>query len=32
MITAGARSVVVVDGDGEPRGVVTLDVLAELEP
>ena len=32
MITAGSHSVVVVDGDGEPKGVVTLDALAELEP
>jgi osmoprotectant transport system ATP-binding protein len=31
MITAGSRSVVVVDGNGKPRGVITLDVLAELE-
>jgi osmoprotectant transport system ATP-binding protein len=30
MITEHARSLVVVDGDGAPRGVVTLDVLAEL--
>jgi osmoprotectant transport system ATP-binding protein len=31
MITTGSRSLVVVDGDDRPRGVVTLDVLAELE-
>ena len=30
MITEHARSLVVVDGNGAPRGVVTLDVLAEL--
>ena len=30
MITTGSRSLVVVDGNGAPRGVVTLDVLAEL--
>jgi osmoprotectant transport system ATP-binding protein len=31
MITSGARSLVVVDEGGAPQGVVTLDVLAELE-
>jgi osmoprotectant transport system ATP-binding protein len=31
MITAGSRSLVVVDAEGEPRGVVTLDALATLE-
>jgi osmoprotectant transport system ATP-binding protein len=31
MITTGSRSVVVVDDGDRPRGVVTLDVLAELE-
>jgi osmoprotectant transport system ATP-binding protein len=31
MITAGSGSLVVVDSAGEPRGVVTLDMLAELE-
>jgi osmoprotectant transport system ATP-binding protein len=31
MITTGSRSLVVVDGDDQPRGVVTLDALAELE-
>ncbi len=31
MITAGSRSLVVVDSDGRPRGVVTLDALAEFE-
>jgi len=30
MITAGSRSLVVLDGDGRARGVVTLDVLAGL--
>jgi osmoprotectant transport system ATP-binding protein len=30
MITAGSKSLVVVDGGGEPRGVVTLDALAGL--
>jgi osmoprotectant transport system ATP-binding protein len=30
MITAHARAVVVVDDDGRPQGVVTLDTLAEL--
>jgi osmoprotectant transport system ATP-binding protein len=30
MITAGRRSLVVVDAGGEPRGVVTLDSLATL--
>ena len=30
MITTGSRSLVVVDGGGEARGVVTLDVLAGL--
>jgi osmoprotectant transport system ATP-binding protein len=30
MITAGSRSLVVVDPDGSPRGVVTLDAIAEL--
>ena len=30
MITHGSRSLVVLDGDDEARGVVTLDVLAEL--
>jgi CBS domain-containing protein len=32
MITSGSKSLVVVDGDGEPRGLVTLDALAEIEP
>ena len=31
MVTTGSRSVVVVAEDGQPKGVVTLDVLAELE-
>ena len=31
MLTSGARSVVVVGEDGAPRGVVTLDALAEME-
>jgi osmoprotectant transport system ATP-binding protein len=31
MITAGSRSLIVLDDSGEPRGVVTLDVLATLE-
>ena len=31
MLTSGARSVVVVGEDGAPRGVVTLDALAEIE-
>jgi osmoprotectant transport system ATP-binding protein len=31
MITAGSRSLVVLDGRGEPRGAITLDALAELE-
>jgi osmoprotectant transport system ATP-binding protein len=31
MIAAGTKSVVVVDKQGSPRGVVTLDALAELE-
>jgi osmoprotectant transport system ATP-binding protein len=31
MITAGSRSLVVVDAEGEPRGVVTLDALVTLE-
>jgi osmoprotectant transport system ATP-binding protein len=31
MITTGSRSLVVLDGDEQPRGVITLDVLAELE-
>jgi osmoprotectant transport system ATP-binding protein len=30
MITSRSRSLVVVDGAGEPRGVVTLDALAEV--
>jgi osmoprotectant transport system ATP-binding protein len=30
MITSGSRSLVVVDGDGAPRGAVTLDALASL--
>ncbi|MGH3132223.1 MAG: ABC transporter ATP-binding protein [Gaiellaceae bacterium] len=30
MITAGSQSLVVVDGEGEARGVVTLDALAAL--
>jgi osmoprotectant transport system ATP-binding protein len=30
MITAGSRSLVVLDGDGRARGVVTLEVLAGL--
>jgi osmoprotectant transport system ATP-binding protein len=30
MITAGSRSLVVVDAAGEPRGVVTLDALAGI--
>jgi osmoprotectant transport system ATP-binding protein len=30
MITQGSRSLVVVDSEGEPRGVVTLDALARL--
>jgi osmoprotectant transport system ATP-binding protein len=31
MITAGSRSLVVIDGDGSARGVVTLDALANLD-
>ena len=31
MITAGSRSLVVPDDEGEPRGVVTLDALATLD-
>ncbi len=31
MITDGSRALVVLDDQGSPRGVVTLDVLAELE-
>ena len=31
MLTAGSRSLVVLDDHGEPRGVVTLDDLANLE-
>jgi osmoprotectant transport system ATP-binding protein len=31
MITAGTRSLVVLDGSGEPRGVVTLEALATPE-
>ncbi len=31
MITDGSRALVVLDDEGTPRGVVTLDVLAELE-
>jgi osmoprotectant transport system ATP-binding protein len=31
MITDGSRALVVLDDEGNPRGVVTLDVLAELE-
>jgi osmoprotectant transport system ATP-binding protein len=31
MITDGSRAVVVLDDQGNPRGVVTLDVLSELE-
>jgi osmoprotectant transport system ATP-binding protein len=31
MITAGSSSLVVRDASGEPHGVVTLDMLAELE-
>jgi CBS domain-containing protein len=31
MLTAGSRSLVVLDDEGEPRGVVTLDALAALE-
>jgi osmoprotectant transport system ATP-binding protein len=31
MITTGARSLVVVDEKGAPRGLVTVDALAELE-
>jgi osmoprotectant transport system ATP-binding protein len=31
MLTAGSQAVVVVDGNGEPRGVVTLDALAAAE-
>ena len=31
MITSGSRSLVVIDDAGRPTGVVTLDVLAELE-
>ena len=30
MITAGSRELVVLDGDGAERGLVTLDLLAEL--
>ena len=30
MITHGSRSLIVLDSDGVPRGVVTLDALAEL--
>jgi osmoprotectant transport system ATP-binding protein len=31
MITDGSRALVVLDDQGSPRGIVTLDVLAELE-
>jgi osmoprotectant transport system ATP-binding protein len=31
MLTAGSRSLVVLGDDGEPRGVVTLEALANLE-
>jgi osmoprotectant transport system ATP-binding protein len=31
MITTGSPSLVVLDGDEQPRGVITLDMLAELE-
>jgi osmoprotectant transport system ATP-binding protein len=31
MVTVGSRSIVVVDAGGEPRGVVTLDALAEVQ-
>ena len=31
MITDGSRALVVLDDQGNPRGIVTLDVLAELE-
>jgi len=31
MITAGARSLVVTDGAGEPQGVVTLEALTDSE-
>ncbi len=31
MLTSGSRAVVVVDGDGEPRGVVTFEALAAAE-
>jgi osmoprotectant transport system ATP-binding protein len=31
MLTAGSTSLVVLDDEGEPRGVVTLDALAALE-
>ena len=30
MLTAGAQSLVVTDANGEPRGLVTLDMLAKL--
>jgi hypothetical protein len=29
MLSDGSRTVVVLDGDGEPRGSITLDALAE---
>jgi hypothetical protein len=29
MLTEGARTVVVLDDDGRPRGTVTLEVLGE---
>ena len=32
MLTERAKALVVTDGDGRPRGTVTLDGLAELEP
>jgi hypothetical protein len=32
MITTGSKSLVVEGADGAPRGVVTLDEFAELEP
>jgi osmoprotectant transport system ATP-binding protein len=32
LLTERARTLVVTDGDGRPRGTVTLDGLAELEP
>jgi len=32
MITAGTRSLVVLDGAGQPRGVVTMESLTDVAP